>query len=153
MKKYLSTVSLPKLNGKKNCMIAHSNFYLFAWLWNYYLFAWLWFSSKSQHYNPGSSPTVDCVFSVNKPPEILEIRNLTRNREDALVVEAIDVLSFFQQMEKEWMVEIQDGDHKPRLLFLPVPHIHSHGALGNVLGRILSFLFLHPVHKTRIPTR
>lgn len=99
------------------------------------------------------SKAVHCPFPLNKPAEILKIRNLARNRENALVAEAIDGLGFFQQMEKEWMVEIQDGDHKPRLLFLLVPNINSHRALGNVIGKILSFLFLSPLHKATFPPR
>lgn len=91
------------------------------------------------------------ALSVNEPLQIFEIGNLARNGEDALLVEAIDVLCFFQQMEEQRVVEIKYGDHKPRLLFLGVPNVHCHEALWYVFGRIpiLLFVVLHKTYTAR----
>lgn len=82
------------------------------------------------------------ALSVDEPLQILEIRNLARNSEDALLVEAIDVFCFFQQMEEERVVEIKYRDHKPRLLFLGVPNVNCHETLGNIFGRVSTLLFI-----------
>jgi len=79
-------------------------------------------------------------FFIDKPLNILEIRDMARDGDGALLLKSIFLLGFLEKLLEQWMVYIHHRYYKTLLLFSFTAHIHGHAALGNVLVEIVALL-------------
>lgn len=80
-------------------------------------------------------------FFIDKALNVLEIRDMARNRDGALLLKSIFLFGFLEKFLKQRMVYIHHRYYETLLLFSCAAHVDGHAALGNGLVKIVT-LFL-----------
>jgi hypothetical protein len=80
----------------------------------------------------GGAVRVVLFLLVNKALDVLEIGDMTRNGNGALVLKSIFFLGFLEKFPEKRMVYIHHRYYKTLPFFPFTAHVHGHAALGNV---------------------
>lgn len=80
-------------------------------------------------------------FFIDKGLNVLEVRDMTRNSDGALLLKSIFLLGFLEKLLEQRMVDIHHRYYETLLLFSFAAHVDRHAALGNDLVQIVT-LFL-----------